>query len=244
MVFMEPTRVTVCIPSYNQGNWVSGAIESVLNQTYGNFELIIIDCSTDHSKMVLSGYTDPRIKVIHTQFNYMADKLNIGFKQGVGELCCFLSADDLYKNNYLERMVGEFTEDPELGFCHPDIDVRIKNKDDEWVKEEDKSLYYYSPIKSFKDTLEHNNVGAFYMFRKKIFNDLGFWVGPRSGELYSEDYDFALRVIRSGYKTKYIEERLATYSRHEGSATYNLHLKGYPILNSVREEFKYGIRKQ
>ena len=97
---MEPTRVTVCIPSYNQGNWVSGAIESVLNQSYPNIELIIADSdSIDNTKEIIQSYSsDRRVCYIRKKDKGPAEGRNNGIKISKGKYIAILDSDDFWRD--------------------------------------------------------------------------------------------------------------------------------------------------
>lgn len=111
--------VSIIMPAYNAEHYICEAIQSILNQTYTRFELIITnDGSIDRTKEMIQSFHDVRIKVLD-------NKKNVGYLKTVnntfglcnGELITFQDADDLSSPNRLELQVTAFIEDQELGFC-------------------------------------------------------------------------------------------------------------------------------
>lgn len=102
---MDPL-VSVIIGNYNYGRFIGKAIESVLEQTYTDFELIIVDDgSTDNSKEIISSYRDPRIRTIFQENGGQAAAFNAGFKIARGEIITFLDSDDWWKPEKLATVL-------------------------------------------------------------------------------------------------------------------------------------------
>ena len=109
--------VSVIIVNYNYGTLIGAAIDSVLRQTYRNFELVICDDgSKDDSREVISGYAERYPDVIRTVFKEnggVASALNAAFARSSGDIISFLDADDLFAAGKLERVVRAFSESAE-----------------------------------------------------------------------------------------------------------------------------------
>ncbi len=104
--------VTALINTYNYGRYLPFAINSVLNQTYGNIEIVVVDDgSTDHTREVLAQYGD-RIRVIRTENGGQGHTFNIGIPQARGDLIMLLDADDTWLPAKVERMVALATQNP------------------------------------------------------------------------------------------------------------------------------------
>lgn len=101
--------VSIVLPTYNGEKFIRESIESVINQTYKNWELIIVnDCSTDGTLQIIEEYAqkDNRIKYITNEVNSRtAQSLNNGFKLAKGEYYTWTSDDNMYKPNAVEKMV-------------------------------------------------------------------------------------------------------------------------------------------
>lgn len=112
-------KVTVLMPVYNGGAYLRGAIESVLGQTYRNFELLIVDDgSTDESGAIIRSYDDPRIRLIENGENLgLVSALNRGIDTARGEYVARTDADDISLPSRLEKQVAFMEEHPEVGVC-------------------------------------------------------------------------------------------------------------------------------
>src|SRR5258706_2090128 len=106
-------KVSVIMPTYNRAWIIERAVNSVLNQTYSDFELVILDdASTDNTKEILSKFEDKRIRTEYLKENkWVSVVRNIGVKLAQGELIAYLDTDNLWYQNYLEVMVTEFSSD-------------------------------------------------------------------------------------------------------------------------------------
>lgn len=101
---------SIIIPTYNRAAFLPKAIESVLAQTYTDWELIIVDDgSTDNTKEVISQYSDGRIIYIYQQNAERSAARNNGINHAKGDYVCFLDSDDEYLNNYLSDLLGIIT---------------------------------------------------------------------------------------------------------------------------------------
>ncbi|MDY6902411.1 MAG: glycosyltransferase, partial [Cyanobacteriota bacterium] len=105
--------VSVIIGNYNYGRFISEAIDSVLNQTYRNFELIVVDDgSTDNSREVIESYGD-KLTAIYQQNGGQSAAFNAGFVVSKGEIICFLDSDDYYYKQKLAKVVEAFKKNPD-----------------------------------------------------------------------------------------------------------------------------------
>lgn len=99
--------VSIIMPSYNTGAYIEKSIQSVLNQTYSNWELIIVDdCSTDNTDQIVSTIKDARIKYIKNKKNKgAAVSRNRALREAKGKWIAFLDSDDLWKSQKLEKQI-------------------------------------------------------------------------------------------------------------------------------------------
>jgi len=112
-------RISVIMPVYNAERYVREAVQSVLNQHFGDFELLLInDGSTDGSESVLLGISDPRIRYIRNEGNKgLIYTLNRGIALAQGGLIARMDADDVCDPERFAKQVAEFDRDPELVLC-------------------------------------------------------------------------------------------------------------------------------
>lgn len=99
--------VSIIMPSYNTAKYISDSIESVLNQTYDNWELIIVDdCSTDNTDSVVSKFNDNRIRYLKNEKNLgAAVSRNRALREATGKWIAFLDSDDLWTYDKLEKQI-------------------------------------------------------------------------------------------------------------------------------------------
>lgn len=108
-------KVSVIIPSYNRGNFIEETINSVLNQTFNNFEILVVDDgSTDNTKEIVSKIKDERLKYIYKENGGVSSARNLGMTKAAGKFICFLDSDDLWPENFLEIMTTKL-ENSEYG---------------------------------------------------------------------------------------------------------------------------------
>ena len=128
----EKPLVSVLMANYNYAKYVGEAIESVLRQTYQNFEVIVCDDgSTDNSREVVEAYTarDSRVKLIAKENGGIASALNAAYAASRGEILCLLDADDLYYPKKVELVVDSFKNSEECGVClHRILKMRSDGK--------------------------------------------------------------------------------------------------------------------
>jgi glycosyltransferase involved in cell wall biosynthesis len=118
-VLSDLPKVSVLISNYNYDEYISQAIESVLSQTYQNFEIVICDDgSTDNSTQIITEYCrrDSRIHLITKENGGQASGFNMAFASSTGELFCFLDSDDLFHPDKLACMVEAHQNTPNAGF--------------------------------------------------------------------------------------------------------------------------------
>src|ERR671932_2783531 len=109
-------KVSVIIPAYQVENYIGAAIQSVVEQTYDNWELLIIDDgSPDRSVEVCRQFTDPRIKIISQENRGLAGARNTGIRNAQGEYLAFLDGDDVWFSEKLEKHVEHLENSPAVG---------------------------------------------------------------------------------------------------------------------------------
>ena len=116
---MSNPKATVLMPVYNAEKYVGEAIESILNQTFTDFEFLIInDGSTDKSLEVIKSYTDPRIKIINNESNLgLSHTLSKGIEHSQGEYIARMDADDISLSVRLEKQIAFMDSHQHIGIC-------------------------------------------------------------------------------------------------------------------------------
>lgn len=104
--------VSIIVPIYNEEENLKRCIDSILNQTYKNIEVILInDGSTDNSKKIIDSYKDKRIVAIHKKNTGIGDTRNIGIEKSTGDYIMFVDSDDYIELNCVEIMLNKLLED-------------------------------------------------------------------------------------------------------------------------------------
>ncbi|MFA6215597.1 MAG: glycosyltransferase [Patescibacteria group bacterium] len=227
-------KISVIMPFYNAQLFLTKAIESILNQTFSDFELILInDASTDGSDRVVKKYlADPRIIYIKNENNQgIVHNLNYGLKTAKAEIIARMDGDDIaVRNRFFEQfnflkfypeiaVVGSFVKI--IDENDKKIDYRTKLVDPETIKKE---LIIYSPV-----------VHPAVMFRKSVIKKVGAY---RQNYLYLEDLDLWYRVVYSGYKISNVNKFLLFYRYHSGSTAHQAKTNAWKAFRLRKETIK------
>jgi glycosyltransferase involved in cell wall biosynthesis len=213
-------RLSVIIPLYNHDQFIGEAIHSVLEQSFSDFELIVInDGSTDASEEVVKTIRDERILYLSQANQGASSTINRGIRIAKGEYISILNSDDVYYPARLERCLRFLEENDSVDavFSHLEF-IDSDGKFIKFLRGAEENWSKHDPETSFKD--EHNIVmdllaGNFLLTtsnlfcRKSIFDRLGYFLNLR----YAHDYDFFLRLCYH-FKVHIIEEPLLKYRSH------------------------------
>src|SRR5262245_14530597 len=117
-------ELSVVIPSYNHASYIQHAVQSVLDQTYSDFELIVVDDgSTDETLSALSRFSDPRLRVLTQQNQGAHAALNRGLAAAGGRYLAILNSDDMVHPQRFETMVPILRANPRLGLVASHVEV-------------------------------------------------------------------------------------------------------------------------
>jgi len=215
-------KVSVIIPTYNCGQYICEAIDSVLAQTYKDIEIIIVDDgSSDNTKNVVLMYKD-KIKYIYQNNKGEAGARNRGIKEAQGEFIAFIDADDIWLENKLEKQM-EIISNMSADLVHCRMYVMENNKIVEGkIKPTKPAITFYDLLLGGKSLL------MTIVVKKACFDKIGLF--DESIKL-ATDYDMWLRFSLK-YKISFIDEPLAIYRRHSNqlsSEDNNKKFKEYGI---------------
>jgi len=186
---MNDPLVTVLMSVYNGEKYLSEAIESILNQTYKNFEFLIInDGSTDKTMEILQSYHDSRIKIIDNKNNIgLTKSLNKGLSMAKGEYIARMDADDISLPERLERQVQYMDVHPDIGV----FGTWIKYIDENGTPQGDWRMITSPGLIGwhlfFGTCLAHPSV----IMRRDVVEQVGFYC---SEALCAQDYDLWIRI--------------------------------------------------
>lgn len=186
---------TVIIPLYNKEKYIENAIKSVLNQTFTDFNLVIVnDCSTDKSVEIASKYISDTVEIIHHKKNAgLAAARNSGIKNTNSNYITYLDADDLWKPTFLEsifQLIQNFPEARIFGTNYEEIwGAVIKNplNGSEILPIDFTGYINFFKINVKQGIYTHGSV----CFHKEVFEKIGYYNEDIG---FSEDLDFNIRA--------------------------------------------------
>src|SRR5262245_19030214 len=199
--------VSVVIPCFNLGAYLPEAVNSVLRQTYQDFEILIIDDgSTDPATcQLLASYHPPKTRIIRTDNRGLAEARNLGIREGAGRYCSFLDADDLLAPTFLERTVRELEADPALAFASC------------WLAAFGDTEFEWTPAGcDFPHLLAEDTVCTAALTRRESLLAVGGY-DPHMPVAGYEDWDLAIRLVERGFGGTIIPEFLFRYRIRAGS---------------------------
>lgn len=221
---IKDPKISVIIPLYNHETYIKEAIDSILNQSFNDFELIIInDGSQDNSEGIVKSIRDDRIKYYYQKNQGTHNALNRGIGLARGEYISILNSDDVYYADRFEKMVMILEHDSSVHavFSHIEFidgngnSIRFnRGAEDNWLSHNPETSYEKNNH-IILDLLAGNFLytTSNLFCRKSVFDDIGYF----SNLKYIHDYEFFLRLCYH-YKVHIIEEPLLKYRYHESNA--------------------------
>ncbi|PID56780.1 glycosyl transferase [candidate division KSB3 bacterium] len=195
-------RVSVIIPTYNRAEFLKEAIDSVLAQSYQDFELLIVDDGSDDHTRRIVGTCSHYVKYFHQSNKGVSSARNLGIRASQGQFIAFLDSDDLWHPFKLARQVEILQENPDLQLCHTEEiwirrGVRVNQK-----KKHAKYGGYIFPYCLPLCVISPSSV----MIRRTLFDQIGVFDEQLPA---CEDYDLWLRIC-CRYPVCFLETPLIT----------------------------------
>lgn len=213
---MKPL-VSIVIPAYNAANFLSETIESVLSQTYQNWELIIVDDeSTDATAGIAKNYAekDSRIRYVFQTNQKMASARNAGIRQAAGKYVAFLDADNLFLKDKLEDQVAFMETHPECGVCYAKI---------HYFYGSDTSILYKNDQPQFsgnifEKVLSQNFINVLtVLVRKDLFDQFGAF---EEGWYACDEHYVWINLAYHGAKFYYLDKVVGLLRLHSTNDSY------------------------
>nr|WP_294895784.1 glycosyltransferase [uncultured Pedobacter sp.] len=242
--------ISVIIPCYNAQSWIRDCLLSVLNQTYIDFEILVIDDgSTDNSAEIIKSIADQRIHYYYKTNGGLSSARNYGLKIAKGKWIAFLDADDLWIPNKLQKKMT-ISENADIIYS----DYHIIDKNAQLIKTFNKihpQRYKYN----FKKQILLGNIisgGSAIILRKEVIEEIGeFNTALKVGE----DWDYWARAIWANYRIIYIDEKLTYVRQHEESMqkitgkniwnnSVEIILKSFLLYNGISNKEKSYVYKK
>ena len=212
--------ITVVMPTYNQAKFLREAIDSLLAQTFRDFELIIVnDGSTDDTEAIVKSYADPRIKYLKKPNGGTGSALNEGFRHATGKYETWWASDNVLKPEAFQSLAAYLD-------AHRDVDYVYANCE---IHTMDHTGTRCVKVQNVKDTLgktgqewdplrfsHHYCLGIVWLWRLALRERVGEFSEANGAEYLCEDYDFALRASEVG-RLAFLDRNLGWYRRHAES---------------------------
>jgi glycosyltransferase involved in cell wall biosynthesis len=213
MIKKKSELVSVIIPCYNQGLYVLDAIHSVQDQTYKNWEIIIVnDGSTDsNTQNILKSLEINHVKVIHTANQGLPAARNLGIVNAIGNYILPLDADDKIAPSYIEKAINKFQLNNALKLVYCRGRYFGDRKD---------AIPFNSSPFLLRDLLLYNFIFCSAVFKKKDFESAGGYSLNMNGGW--EDWDLWIRLLEKGGEVYQIPEELFYYRIKEVSMIEDL----------------------
>jgi len=224
---MVKSKVSVIIPNYNYAHFIEETMQSVINQTYENWEMIVVDDnSTDNSREVIENFINNNseydIRLIHNKTGPSGTPtpINIGIKNMSGEYFAWLSSDDVFLPEKLERQIEVFKSNPKIDFTFTAYDV-IDDKGFITVKNHidyNKLTRTEFLIQSLNNNLINGNT---VLIKKEVFDKIGVFqeTSEKNPEIWLvTEYLKWLEIILNGY-VYYVDEKLHNARFHNRNSS-------------------------
>lgn len=235
---MEKVILSIIVPVYNTQKYLSDCIESIINQSFSSWELLLIDDgSSDNSGLICDKYAsiDSRIRVFHKDNGGVSSARNLGIQKALGEWITFIDADDLVESTFLEGLLIPTITNKDLDFVHGGCTNYC-------------SGHKVNIEQQFTDIISNDFIHLFNNFRGLIVSKLfrlekikngcnGHNIKFDENIHYAEDMAFTLDFIKTVDKYAFVHEVGYLYRRDNNlSATHNTHSIPY-------ESFYYSAIK-
>lgn len=228
--------VSIILPTYNGLDYLRQSIDSCLNQTYKNIELLIVDDgSGERTVQIIKSYNDRRIKYIRHKKNLgLPGALNTGFAASHGDYLTWTSDDNFYALNAIDKMVSGLENNKNIDFIYTDYFVIY-----------DSGKIKKARISSPYNLDAYNCVGACFLYKRNVYDCIGEYDTEFK---LAEDYNYWLRV-RKYFRMKKMNKFLYYYRRHRKSLseTNNLYIienqaaiASKPYINLAMQYYHQG----
>lgn len=217
---MSEKLISIIIPTYNVEKYLDRCVNSVINQTYSNIEIVLVDDgSTDNSGVICDKYMkcDQRVKVIHKKNEGVAEARNVGLDNSNGEYVTFVDSDDYVPSDYVEYLYEILSLNKATISCcnfeyiYENSNQTIKSKNNKEI------IVTYSNKEALEDLLYQRNIDTSpwgKLYRKEVFKNIRFPIG----KIY-EDFGTIYKVVSSAEKVVYSNQKKYYYLIRKDSTT-------------------------
>lgn len=227
--------ISIITPIYNAQDYLKETIASVLQQSFTDWELILVnDGSTDLSKDIALSFDDSRIRYYEQPNKGVAAARNMGLEMVKGDFIAFLDSDDILPRDSLKMRRNLFDENPELAFADGVVikkSVDLTTTFEEWIPS-----FQGNPLRDLCRLEGQSFLGLTWMIKRQPEKVYRF----NESLTHSEDLLFFMELAREGGEYAYTQEPALIYRQSEGSAMNNLEglEKGYRTVGGIIKNWK------
>lgn len=221
-------KVSIVIPCYNDGLYIEEAVSSALNQTYLNIEVIVVDDGSNAETKTVLKKIEPKISQLITQENQgQSTARNVGIKASKGDLILVLDSDDYFEPSFCEEAVAVFSSD---------VSIKIVTCQATLLFSDNKKELYIPNGGDISSFMYGNCALGTSMFKKEDWKSInGYDKTMRNG---FEDWEFFIRLLKSGGTAFVIQKPLYTYRKREVSTTARANKARYDLLHFIFAKHK------
>ncbi|WP_460569146.1 glycosyltransferase family 2 protein [Flaviaesturariibacter terrae] len=233
-------RVSVIMPVYNAAAFLREAIDSIVQQTFTDWELILVeDCSTDASRSIISSYNDERIRPYYrSQNGGVVAATNDGLRIAVGDYIAIMHADDVSYPERFSREVAWLDAHPESAVVAAFINMIDESGTPAGVWKVDRAVR--SPVEIREHMVLENCIAhSSVMMRGDIVRQYGYDAGQQKKGFAVEDYGLWLELLSDGFEFGKIELPLLQYRVHRQSATSKYLRRNNPFFINYETKKMY-----
>ena len=232
--------ISVIVPVYKVEKYLSKCVESILNQSYSNLEIILVDDGyQDKYGQICEEYTskDNRIKVIHKENGGLSDARNYGLNNSTGDYVCFVDSDDFVASDYVEKLLDAcIKNNSDISACNF---YYINEDGKKWVRKEKKGKIYTSEeaIKDIFSPSQDTEVMTWNkLYKKNLFieNHIEF---PK-GKIHEDNFT-TYKLYDKANKITLISDKLYYYLQRQNSIMSTFNKKRFDILLALEQIEKY-----
>jgi glycosyltransferase involved in cell wall biosynthesis len=215
--------VSIIIPCYNDWQYVGQSIDSALNQTYSNIEVIVVDDGSDvRTKTVLKQFEAKITKLIIQENKGQSTARNVGIREAKGSYILVLDSDDFFEPSFCTKALSIFTDDPSVKLVSCFANLIFK----------DSNNAVFRPVGgNIENFLFYNAALGTSIFKKSDWSFCGGYDEDMINGM--EDWEFFIRLLKDGGTTEIIQEPLYNYRKRNDSTTTIANKKKYELFKYI-----------